>query len=103
MHLWLRLHWPEHRCPPPNIRAAARLRRTTDVAEATAKENEFHKASCPAAKAPGNSVHVRLPEMSWNNGSPKATRQRPIVQAPLSRHQVTPSCWRKSFAGTGPS
>src|ERR1035441_3914560 len=82
---------------------AARPRPTTAAADAAARENEFQRASWPAASAPGSSVQVRLTDISWKTGRPTERRQSKKVQPPHSQNQPGPSCCRKSLDETGPS
>src|SRR5664279_522645 len=90
--------------PEAEIRELAmKPKRITTPAAAAAREKEFQRALWPAASAPGNSVHVRLTEISWKTGRPTARLQSRRVQAPQAQNQPAPSCWRKSLADTGPS
>src|ERR1035437_2895779 len=82
---------------------AQRLNKTTKAAAAAARENEFQRASWPAASAPGSSVQVRFTDISWRPGRVAERRQSKKVQPPQSQNQPGPSCCRMSLAETGPS
>src|SRR5207248_10387616 len=77
---------------------------TTTSAAVTAENiAELKIAPCPALNAGKNSSHVRSPAHKSTSGNPA---DKPIVattRPPLNQNQPTPSCRRKTLAGTAPS
>src|SRR5579884_3205309 len=92
-----------HNATPSGKRQAINPMITHRVAVIVANEIELVIADCPAATAPGNSVHVRCVVPSCNSGKPTAKAEITMVTIAQPRNHPAPICCRNNLGGTGPS
>src|SRR5204863_6117442 len=89
MHLIAKVAEPE---PPGNRLPTNNAIAIMALAALTANQNEFQRAFCPAATAPGSSVQVRETKTNCRIGNPAEINTINMVQQPQTRKRAGPSC-----------